>query len=175
MTPDDLSLRVDQQNPTPIASQLSQQLAWLIASGRLRKDDELPPARELAHDLGISFHTVRAAYQQLAADGLIHLGRGRRARVRTYDRSRLPATAGDLPTHSVGVIIPDFLPFYAPMLDGIEAEAAIQPTMVIVANAREDPRAASMYLDRLVAKRVDGIIVCAALLPDGVVLPPPGR
>lgn len=38
----------------------------------------MPSTRELAHQLGISFHTVRKAYQQLETEGLIHSQAGRR-------------------------------------------------------------------------------------------------
>lgn len=168
-------IKVDPEAATPLATQLSQQLSWLIISGALNEGDELPPMQQLADELGINVHTVRAGYQRLAANQLVTLGRGRKARVLGFDRSRPQDLGGKLPSYSIGVIIPEFVSFYAPLLAAIEAEAATQLAMVFVANAREDQTTAMSYLDRLVAKGVDGIIVTAALVPPEATLPPPGQ
>ncbi len=168
-------IRVDPEAGIPLATQLSQQFSWLIISGALDEGEELPPIQQLADELGINVHTVRAGYQQLAANRLVTLGRGRKARVLGFDRSRPQDSVGKLPSYSIGVIIPEFVSFYAPLLAGVEAEAATQPAMVFVANAREDQATALRYLDRLVAKGVDGIIVAAALLHPEATLPPPGQ
>jgi DNA-binding LacI/PurR family transcriptional regulator len=168
-------LQVDPDASTPLATQISQQLSWLIVSGALREGDELPPVQQLADELGINIHTVRAGYQQLAASDLVSLGRGRRARVLKYDRTNQPMSGVRIPTYAIGVIVPEFVPFYAPLLAGIEAEAAEQPAMVFVANARENREMALMYLDRLIAKEVDGIVVAAALFDSESSLPPAGQ
>lgn len=161
-------IRVDPKAPLPLAAQVTQQLTWLIASGGLSEGDELPPARELAEQLGINFHTVRVAYQQLAADGLVSVTRGRRARVRSYDPERAVRSYPDAPSFAIGVIIPAFIPFYAPLLDGLEAAAARQPAMLFISNARDDPRTAANHVDRLAAKQVDGIVVASLdLTPPG--------
>ena len=131
-------IRVDTKAAIPLATQLSQQFYWLIISGALDEGDELPPIQHLADELGINVHTVRAGYQQLAANQLVSWGRGRKARVLGFDRSRPQDSGGKVPSYSIGVIIPEFVSFYAPLLAGIEAEAATQPAMVFVANARED-------------------------------------
>ncbi len=166
---------MDPTAATPLATQLAQQLAWLIGSGQLAENDELPPVRQLADQLGINLHTVRAAYHQLSSDGLLSIRRGRRARVLKYDRTKARASAADIPSFSIGVIIPEFAPFYAPMLRGIEAAAADRPAMVFICNAHDDQKTALSYLDRLVARQVDGVIVAAALLEPDVALPPAGR
>jgi len=171
----ELPIRVDPTASIPLANQLSQQLAWLIGSGQLAENDELPPVRELAEQLGINLHTVRAAYHQLSGDGLLSIRRGRRATVLRYDRTKARASAADVPSFAIGVIIPEFTPFYAPMLRAIEAAAADRPAMVFICNAHEDPKTALTYLDRLVARQVDGVIVAAALLEPDVALPPAGR
>jgi len=168
-------IRVDPKAAIPLATQLSQQFSWLIISGALDEGEELPPIQQLADELEINVHTVRAGYQQLAANQLVSLGRGRKARVLGFDRSKPRDSGGKVPSYSIGVIIPEFVSFYAPFLAGIEAEAATQPAMVFVANAREDETTALRYLDRLVAKGVDGIIVAAALVRPEATLPPPGQ
>lgn len=52
-----------------------------LIAGEFVAGDRLPPARELAAGLGVNFHTVRRAYAELVADGLIDLRRGRGATV----------------------------------------------------------------------------------------------
>jgi DNA-binding LacI/PurR family transcriptional regulator len=161
-------VRVDPSAPVPLATQLSQQLTWLIAGGGIGEGDHLPAIRDLAALLDINLHTVRAAYQQLDTAGLISMRQGRRATVLRYDRARAAATTADLPTFSIGAIIPGFVPFYAPMIRGIEAAAAQHPALVFICNAGDDPDTAGAYLDRLVARGVDGIVVAGPLLPPDV-------
>ena len=167
-------LQIDPDSSIPLAAQVSRQLAWLISSGVLLEGDELPPAASLADELGINPNTVRAAYRVLSEDRLVDLGRGRRARVLGFDRS-LPRRVSSVPTNTLGVIIPSFVPFYAPLLDGIEHEAGLQPALVFVANAREDSETALQLLDRLVGRGVDGIVVAASLIDPAAPLPPEGQ
>ncbi|RED43400.1 GntR family transcriptional regulator [Aestuariispira insulae] len=49
-----------------------------IEDGRLPAGTKLPPHRDLAHDIGISVHTVSKAYEGLRRQGLVgsHVGRG---------------------------------------------------------------------------------------------------
>lgn len=169
-----LPIRVDPQARIPLATQVTQQLTWLIASGDLEHGAELPPARDLAATLGINVNTVRAAYQQLGSDGLVSVGRGRRARVLSYDRTLAARASGGTPSFSIGVIIPMFVPFYAPLIDGIE-KAAEHPVMLFICNARDDPEIAVGYLDRLIARQVDGIVAAAPLLMAGLSVPLPDR
>ncbi len=48
-----------------------------IAQGRLVAGDRLLPARELAEHLRVNFHTVRKAYGDLQAEGVLETHRGR--------------------------------------------------------------------------------------------------
>ncbi len=66
----------------PLQEQLVAQLRYLIARGHFRPGTPLPSTRALARQLGISFHTVRKAYQQLEAEGLLQSQSGRRYLVR---------------------------------------------------------------------------------------------
>lgn len=61
----------------PIHDQLVAGLRGLIAAGKLAKDDELPPVRQLAADLGINLNTVARAYRELTDAGLLASVRGR--------------------------------------------------------------------------------------------------
>ncbi|MFI9627081.1 GntR family transcriptional regulator [Streptomyces sp. NPDC052042] len=60
----------------PPFEQIRAQLADLIAVGRLRKGDRLPPVRQLASDLGLANNTVVRAYRELEAAGLVKSRRG---------------------------------------------------------------------------------------------------
>src|SRR5690625_1241879 len=66
-----MSISVDRSLATPIADQLLDQLRYEIAEGRFRTGDVLPSTRALAKDLGLSFHTVRKAYQALESEGYV--------------------------------------------------------------------------------------------------------
>jgi GntR family transcriptional regulator len=73
---------VDHAGPLPVSEQLVQQLRYQIAAGRYPPGERLPSTRSLAARLGISFHTVRKAYQRLADEGLVDVRRGGGFRVR---------------------------------------------------------------------------------------------
>lgn len=64
-------IAVDRDSPIPISDQLVEQVRYFLATGRYLPGDALPSTRQLAAQLGISFHTVRKAYQQLEAEGLL--------------------------------------------------------------------------------------------------------
>ncbi|HSM18275.1 MAG TPA: winged helix-turn-helix domain-containing protein, partial [Gemmatimonadales bacterium] len=114
----------------PLAGQIAAQLKWLIASGMLGEGEELPPVQELADELGINLHTVRAGYQQLETQNLVSLGRGRRARVLAYDRTKAVESSSRVPSYAIGLIIPEFIQLYGPLLEGTESAAAQQPALV---------------------------------------------
>lgn len=59
-----------------VKDQLTSALRFRIAGGRFRVGDKLPATRKLAEQLGISFHTVRKAYQQLETEGLVEARQG---------------------------------------------------------------------------------------------------
>jgi DNA-binding transcriptional regulator YhcF (GntR family) len=49
----------------------------MIATKQFQVGETLPSTRDLGQQLGVSFHTVRKAYQTLVADGLLGTGNGR--------------------------------------------------------------------------------------------------
>jgi LacI family repressor for deo operon, udp, cdd, tsx, nupC, and nupG len=154
-------LRVDPEAGVDLAEQLRQQIAWLIASRRLDEGERLPPIRRLAGQLGIHMHTVRAAYAQLEAEGLVDSRPGAGTRVRRYDAQRQARHLPNVPTFTVGVILPEYSPFYLPYLRGIEQAAQAERTLVLLSHAHNDSLVAARLLDQLVAKSVDGILLTA--------------
>jgi len=71
-----MNLHISPQDGMPIYHQIRQQIKHLIASGRLRPGDELPPVRSLAQQLLINPNTVVRAYRELEVEGLIYKRRG---------------------------------------------------------------------------------------------------
>ena len=60
----------------PIYRQIINQIKYLIASGLLRTDEELPPIRTLALQLRVTPNTIVKAYDELEKSGLLHKRRG---------------------------------------------------------------------------------------------------
>lgn len=75
-------ITIDRSDSRSVHDQLVEQLRFLIASGRYQVDDQLPSTRTLGKQVGVSFHTVRKAYQQLEEEGLLEARTGSGFRVR---------------------------------------------------------------------------------------------
>jgi len=70
-------IEIDRTSTTAVYQQLVTAMRFRIANGQYRLGDLLPPTRRLASQLNISFHTVRKAYTQLVAEGLVESRKGR--------------------------------------------------------------------------------------------------
>jgi GntR family transcriptional regulator len=66
----------------PIYRQIMDQVAALIAGGRLAPGELLPSVRQLAAELQVNMMTISKAYARLEAEGLIERVRGTGMRVR---------------------------------------------------------------------------------------------
>ena len=71
-----LLLTVNNADGIPTYLQIVQQIKGLIATRRLRADDELPPVRVLAQQLVVNPNTVVRAYRELETAGLVYKRRG---------------------------------------------------------------------------------------------------
>jgi DNA-binding LacI/PurR family transcriptional regulator len=175
-----LPIRVDPGSSVPIAVQLRDQLAWLIAVRSLAPGDRLPPIRALAAQVGVHHHTIRAAYKQLEADGLVSIGHGVGATVRPFTSLQLARpTIGRL-AGSIGILVAGFDPFYMPFLRGIEAVADRIRALTIICVTEDSPVKAKVQIDQLVARGVGGIIAASVgrlvqdqLQPSGTAQPVP--
>ena len=66
-------IRIDPADPRPLYGQIELQVRAAIGDGSLPPGERLPPARELAEDIGVNVHTVLRAYGSLRDAGLIEL------------------------------------------------------------------------------------------------------
>jgi GntR family transcriptional regulator len=66
-----MQLHISANDGVPIYLQIVNQVKYLIASGRLKAQEELPPIRVLADRLIVNPNTVARAYRELEAAGLV--------------------------------------------------------------------------------------------------------
>lgn len=66
-----IHLYISQHTGLPIYLQIVRQIKYLVASGRLAPEDEVPPIRTLAQQLLINPNTVARAYRELEVAGLL--------------------------------------------------------------------------------------------------------
>jgi GntR family transcriptional regulator len=69
-------ITVDRDAAASVREQLIDQMRYLIASGHFAVGATLPSTRTLAEQVGVSFHTVRKAYQALEREGLVEARSG---------------------------------------------------------------------------------------------------
>lgn len=144
----------------PLATQIARQFMWQVASGRIAAGSHLPVIAELATELGVSVHTVRAAYRQLADDGIVSISRGSRTRVLGYDRDRASLSNDSHPSYSVGVMVPAFTDYYAHYLQALSQEAELEGWLPIICQTQHyDAQVVSRHLDQLFSRNVDGVIL----------------
>lgn len=86
---------IDHRERAPIYRQLVDQVRYAISVGRLKPGDALPSIRHLEAELGVNRNTIRRAYLDLAAEGLLEIRHGREAAVaaRALQRPALDSLA----------------------------------------------------------------------------------
>lgn len=156
-------ISVDRDSRVPLATQVSRQLTWLIATGALEAGSLLPPISELAHRVGVNTHTMRAAYLQLRDDGLVRVQRGSRTLVLGYDRGVAAIPGNRHSSFTIGVLIPSFASYYSGFLDAVTTAAAAEGWLPIICQTHHfDAPIVSSYLDQLLSRNVDGVIAIHA-------------
>jgi DNA-binding transcriptional MocR family regulator len=73
-----MNISLDKEDRTPLYRQIVRQIRDKILSGQLPSGYHLPPERKLAEDLSVTRATVKTAYDELKAQGLLdaRVGRG---------------------------------------------------------------------------------------------------
>ena len=64
-------ISLDYQSRTPIYEQIVLEIERYVALGILKPEEQIPPIRELATELGINPNTVKKAYSILESKGVI--------------------------------------------------------------------------------------------------------
>src|ERR1700675_1750619 len=72
-----LDVKVDKADPTDLHEQVAGEIRRAIADGEAKPGERLPPAKDLAHVLGVNTNTVLRALRQLRDEGLLQFRRGR--------------------------------------------------------------------------------------------------
>ena len=71
-----MQIHISPHDGVPIYKQIIHQVNHLVASGRLKPKDEMPPIRHLAQQLLINPNTVARAYRDLEQAGVVISRRG---------------------------------------------------------------------------------------------------
>ena len=87
-------ISIDRDSDVPIRRQITDQVLFLIATGRLRSGDQLPSVRELARRHDIHANTVSQAYGELVDSHWLKRHRGRRLEVRSPEEPLIPREEG---------------------------------------------------------------------------------
>ena len=66
-----MQIHISPHDGVPIYRQIVNQVKYLVAAGRLKRGDEMPPIRRLAEDLLINPNTVARAYRDLESAGVL--------------------------------------------------------------------------------------------------------
>jgi len=71
-------LKIESDSLVPVYRQIAEGVVAAAKNGSIEPGHRLPPTRDLARDLGVNRQTVVAAYDYLAAEGLVssHTGKG---------------------------------------------------------------------------------------------------
>lgn len=170
-------ITLNRSDSRSLQDQLVDQIRFLVASGRYRIGERLPSTRALAERLSISFHTVRKAYSQLAAEGVLEAVRGTGYRV----LERHPHSRGDRLEQGaevmqtalralvgLGLSEAEMAYVFEEQLDLITSDEDA-PRFLYVAEFREAAEAGAALLGGLLGHEVDGIPlarVASAPIPD---------
>ena len=72
-----LKVKVSRDEPTDLFEQVAAEIRRAIADGEAKPGERLPPAKDLAAELGVNTNTVLRALRMLRDEGLLEFRRGR--------------------------------------------------------------------------------------------------
>ncbi|WP_308367809.1 substrate-binding domain-containing protein [Streptomyces sp. ISL-36] len=128
-----------------------------ILDGTWPPGSKLPTERALATETGLSVTTVRRAYEDLVALGLVE----RRQGAGTFASHRREEDPGD--RRVVGVLVPDTAFYYPRVLQGIEKELAAAGARLVLACSHYDPAEEDAAVRRLLSSGVHGLLLVPTL------------
>jgi GntR family transcriptional regulator len=90
-------MEVDRSAPTPVFEQVAAEIRRAILDGEAKPGERLPPAKDLAAELGVNTNTVMRSLRLLRDEGLLEFRRGRGVTVAgTPDRAAVVEKALEL-------------------------------------------------------------------------------
>ncbi|MEU8527558.1 MULTISPECIES: GntR family transcriptional regulator [Streptomyces] len=128
-----------------------------ILDGTWPPGSKLPTERALAVETGLSVTTVRRAYEDLVALGLVE----RRQGAGTFAAQRYDEEAAR--RRIVGVVVPDTAFYYPRVLQGIEKELAGAGARLVLACSSYDPAEEDAAVARLLSSGVHGLLLAPTL------------
>jgi GntR family transcriptional regulator len=91
------NVKLDRDDTLDLYEQVAGQIRRAIADGEAKPGQRLPPAKDLAAELGVNTNTVLRALRELRDDGLLEFRRGRGITVSgTAQQSAVTQRAKDL-------------------------------------------------------------------------------
>ena len=72
-----MKIEIDFERGIPLYEQIAHEILGLLERGKLKANDQLPPIRTLADELGVNFNTVARAYRLLDQGAVISTQHGR--------------------------------------------------------------------------------------------------
>jgi GntR family transcriptional regulator len=91
-----MDIQISRESGVPLRLQVGRQIAFLIATGKLKPGDSLPSVRALANRLKVHHNTISQAYHDLADYHLVQRHRGSRILVSTASKKAGNAGSMDL-------------------------------------------------------------------------------
>src|ERR1700735_4053466 len=70
-------MRIDRADPTAVLEQVAAEIRRAILDGEAMPGERLPPAKDLAAELGVNTNTVLRSLRLLRDEGLLEFRRGR--------------------------------------------------------------------------------------------------
>src|ERR1700689_1732005 len=70
-------MKIDRSDPTLVFEQVAAEIRRAILEGEAKPGERLPPAKDLAAELGVNTNTVLRALRLLRDEGLLEFRRGR--------------------------------------------------------------------------------------------------
>lgn len=83
-----MNIMIDQFSQIPIYEQIESQIRQSILSGELEANYMMPSIRKMAKELGVGIITVKRAYDDLSAEGLLVSLQGRGVFVANIDAAK---------------------------------------------------------------------------------------
>lgn len=136
---------------------LADELRRGILAGTWVVGQKLPTEQQLAAETGLSLTTVRRAFDEVVAEGLVTRRQGAGSFVAQPTRTLTDRR------FRVGVMLPDAQLYYPRVLQGIEEALSASRASLQLATYRYDPAAEDETIDFLMSAGVDGLLLVPTL------------